>query len=508
MMKKRVTLTFYCLVLVSSILIGSLNQSFAAGTERGLVINGLNVSDSDGKQVVLYDESYALIIGNSAYTNWPALPGVLRDVQDVEAALKEHGFQVVVHTDLSKTEIEDAFNDFISRYGQNSDNRLLFYFAGHGHTVKMSYGEEIGYIVPVDAANPNNDLTGFQSNAMDMQRVEYYAKRIQAKHAIFLFDACFSGSLFSLGRAVPGNISYKTAFPVRQFITSGSAEETVPDESIFRAQFLRALDGEADGDQDGYVTGTELGEFLQNSVVNYSRSSQHPQYGKIRNPNLDKGDFVFILPKEPQVVEVTQTFSTPSKITSSFDDIDAQLQWQNYLDSMEGAFTKLRRYEELDVSPDLKIAGWTRFIDTFTEDSPYSEHDEELRDIARERLGLLSSRSLPDFAPSQQGFTEPDVLISRVIMKDVQGSIIEPVNGIYSVKKGDAVTISVETENTNAHNIEATWTTRYGKVLPTTELSNTYTAQKFGVDYVVVYIWNVDTGDELQEPLNISVYSK
>jgi hypothetical protein len=45
------------------------------------------------------------------------------------------------------------------------------------------------------------------------------------------------------------------------------------------------------------VTALELGEFLQKTVVNYSKNAQHPQYGKIRNPNLDKGDFVFVLPK-------------------------------------------------------------------------------------------------------------------------------------------------------------------------------------------------------------------
>ena len=27
-------------------------------------------------------------------------------------------------------------------------------------------------------------------------------------------------------------------------------------------------------------------------MVNYSEGSQHPQYGKIRDPNLDEGDFV------------------------------------------------------------------------------------------------------------------------------------------------------------------------------------------------------------------------
>ena len=122
-----------------------------------------------------------------------------------------------------------------------------------------------------------------------MQQIEVYARRIQSKHALFLFDCCFSGSIFSLTRAVPENISYKSRLPVRQFITSGSADEQVPDRSIFCSEFLAALEGEGDYNEDGYVTGSELGEFLQEKVINYSRDSQHPQYGKIRDQILDQG---------------------------------------------------------------------------------------------------------------------------------------------------------------------------------------------------------------------------
>jgi hypothetical protein len=81
----------------------------------------------------------------------------------------------------------------------------------------------------------------------------------------------------------------KTAQPVRQFITSGGKDEEVPDESVFRQQFITALQGEADIDGDGYVTGTELGEFLYKQVINYTRSAQHPQYGKIRDQVLTGG---------------------------------------------------------------------------------------------------------------------------------------------------------------------------------------------------------------------------
>ena len=374
---------------------------FEGRAQRGLNLGkDIMIPDEEGEERPIYKDSHALIIGNSEYEYWPVLPGVSKDVSAVEEALKAHGFEVIVKTDLSKQGIEDAFNEFINTYGQEAENRLIFYFAGHGHTVKMSYGEEIGYIVPIDAPNPNEDLPGFQTKALDMQRIEYYAKRIHSKHALFLFDACFSGSLFALSRAVPEIISYKTALPVRQFITSGSADETVPDESIFRAQFVRALQGEADHNRDGYLTGTELGEFLQNTVVNYSYNSQHPQYGKIRNPNLDKGDFVFKT-YEASVPESSPDIAAPPEISSNFDDIEAQLQWQEYLDQMQETAEKLQRYEQLNVEAASKVAAWERFLDSFSEDNPYSVQDDTLRKAAQDRVSFWKrdSATIPEILP-------------------------------------------------------------------------------------------------------------
>lgn len=288
----------------------------AGAATRGLKM--FRVQDKTGAEVSLYKESHALVIGISDYTaGWPDLPGVEEDIIAVEQALSSFGFNVIVKKNLDRAGLNQAFSDFINVYGQDADNRLLFYFAGHGHTMKLAYGDDVGYIVPSDAPNPHRDTPGFLATALDMQMIDVYAKRIQSKHALFLFDSCFSGSIFSLSRAVPENISYKTGRPVRQFITSGSANEQVPDESIFRRQFIAALDGEADGNHDGYLTGAELGEFLQNKVVNYSNGSQHPQYGKIRHPMLDKGDFVFVLAEPAQ--HEPKAEKTASRINRSVD---------------------------------------------------------------------------------------------------------------------------------------------------------------------------------------------
>nr|VFJ62883.1 MAG: Formylglycine-generating enzyme, required for sulfatase activity, contains SUMF1/FGE domain [Candidatus Kentron sp. FW] len=290
-MYKRTILTI-CLLFLG---IGTLQSQ---ETNRGIA---LAIKDKDGQEVGLYRESHALIIGVSDYTNgWDPLPGVLKDVEAVGKALEENGFEVDTVLDPDSNQLEAAFENFIRDHGRKKENRLLFWFAGHGHTLAPPFSpdERMGYLVPKDAPLPDGDENEaeFDRLALPMQRIEEYAeRRIYARHALFLFDSCFSGALLETTRStpIPENISYKTAKPVRQFITAGEAGEVVPDHSIFREQFIEALAGAGDADSDGFLTGVELGEFLQKHVIHYSKKKQHPQYAKSRNSRLDDGDFVF-----------------------------------------------------------------------------------------------------------------------------------------------------------------------------------------------------------------------
>ncbi len=257
-------------------------------------VHQVTVHDTEGHEVVLYEQSHALVIGVSNYdSGWPDLPGVRSDVRRVVEALEEHGFDVALLENPNRQGLDRALREFVAAKGQREHDRLLIYFAGHGYTVKKPV--EMGYIVPADAPNPAQDLAGFEFAALSMGEMQIHAQKIKSKHALFLFDSCFAGSIFGLSRAdVPKHISSRTAEPVRFFITSGSVDEEVPDESVFRRQLVTALEGEGDTNGDGYLTGTELGEFLFDNVVNFSTT--RPQYGKIKIPELARGDFVFSLP--------------------------------------------------------------------------------------------------------------------------------------------------------------------------------------------------------------------
>lgn len=259
-------------------------------------VAGLSMRLKDGKLVKLYDQSYALVIGVSDYQHWQDLPGVKQDIEAVAQSLQQHGFKVTKVNNPSRREFDTAVRDFIADYGQDPGNRLLFYFAGHGHTLKTQQGLQLGYFVPADAPLADERIGKFKRKAISMLEMEIYARQLESKHALFVFDSCFSGSLFELKRSMPPAISTKLALPVRQFITSGAADQEVPDSGLFRKQFVGGLNGEADSNHDGYITGSELAYFLEDKVTNYSHQAQTPQYGKIRDPILDKGDIVFLKP--------------------------------------------------------------------------------------------------------------------------------------------------------------------------------------------------------------------
>ncbi len=253
--------------------------------------------DREGQEVGWYEGSYALLIGVSDYTaSWPDLESVPSELATVGETLQAHGFQVdEAPANPTARQIEDAVRDFIAAYGYNEHNRLLVFFSGHGYSFS---GDDRGFLVPSDAPDPRRDRTGFLRKALPMSDVLAWARKIIASHALFLFDSCFSGTVLKAKSLpeLPVHISSVTAKPVRQFISAGGAGETVPAKSVFTPHFNRALRGAADLDDDGYVTGTELGMYLHRSVLSY-RQGQTPQYGKIRDPDLDEGDFVFRLPQ-------------------------------------------------------------------------------------------------------------------------------------------------------------------------------------------------------------------
>ena len=125
---------------------GSLKAEFSRA------IRPVVLPNETGQQAQLYQNSHALLIGVSDYQNgWPDLPGVRKDMALVQEALEENGFEVMTIDDPNSEQLDKIFDQFISIYGRDPENRLLIYFAGHGHSQLQTYGTTMGYLVPTDA---------------------------------------------------------------------------------------------------------------------------------------------------------------------------------------------------------------------------------------------------------------------------------------------------------------------------------------------------------------------
>src|ERR1700684_1185811 len=90
------------------------------------------------------DNRVALVIGNGAYVHVPHLPNPTHDAQDVAAALKHNGFEIVLGTDLDQAGMQNAAIR-CARSARSADV-AVFYYSGHA----MQYAG-VNYLVPIDA---------------------------------------------------------------------------------------------------------------------------------------------------------------------------------------------------------------------------------------------------------------------------------------------------------------------------------------------------------------------
>lgn len=265
-----------------------MNLAHAEATDRGWNRVDRSIPVSQEEIQPLYKRSFALLIGASTYETWPSLSSIPAELDEVQTTLEAQQFEVERLVDPDAKQLARGVENFIDEYGYDPENRLLIFFSGHGHSIGSK-----GFILPVDTPLPS-ETTSFRRKALPMTQVMAWARDIESKHVLFVFDSCFSGTVFS-SKSIPSigdrYIRKATSEPVRQFITAGGENDEVPAKSTFTPMFVKALQGEGDLNGDGYITGSELGVHLAQQVPRYV--DQTPQYGKIRDYNLSQGDFVF-----------------------------------------------------------------------------------------------------------------------------------------------------------------------------------------------------------------------
>jgi hypothetical protein len=244
-----------------------------------------------------YGKSHAVVIGINRYEKVPALEFAVEDAKAVQKWIEATGFDhVTIILDKEATQrriLSDLFQYLPQKV--KSNDRLLFYFAGHGETEDLPGGGKRGYILPVDA-----DPTDLAGTAISMEQLRSLSSLIPARHILYAMDSCYSGlglSRSTGSSAVAAGFLKKVGFlRAVQIVTAGGKGELAQEragQGLFTGFFLKALEGAADLNRDNVVTGTELGAYLRPAVSDASNQAQTPLFGRLEG----EGEFLFFTGK-------------------------------------------------------------------------------------------------------------------------------------------------------------------------------------------------------------------
>jgi hypothetical protein len=239
-----------------------------------------------------YDRSYAVVIGIDSYQHSSLFPlsKAEEDALSIQETLsaKPYNFQVdlLLGSNATRQSITGALNNLIK--ASQPDDRLIFYFAGHGYAHPDLHGFEIGYLACADT-DPGNPFDGLEYH--EVLKLTRFAK---AKHIAFILDACFSGTALGLTRAsMPkAAVDEYLLHTAYQVLTAGGAE-VVSDARSMTGDLVKAL---RDGipDQSDPLTFNRLGQHIHEVIHSRSKGRQSPICNYLEGSS--KGQMVLFIP--------------------------------------------------------------------------------------------------------------------------------------------------------------------------------------------------------------------
>jgi len=272
-----------------------------------------------------FARSLAIVIGINQYGNGISmLQTAVNDAKAIARILEqEHKYTVRLLLDqaASLQALQQLLDQELTRY-IHPDDRLLFYFAGHGIALNGEDGPE-GFLIPQDAK------LGDTKSYLPMAKLQAALSDLPCRHFLGILDCCFAGAFrwSSTRKLVPVELGiiHKERFerfiqdPAWQIITSAASDQTALDafdlkservqtgkHSPFAATLIGALSGQADlyppaapgkPAGDGVTTATELYLYLRDRIETATTAVHHRQTPGIWPlKKHDKGEYIFLTP--------------------------------------------------------------------------------------------------------------------------------------------------------------------------------------------------------------------
>ncbi len=168
--------------------------------------------------------------------------------------------RLLLNQDATESKVMSNMQEVFSLAGEN--DFIIFYFSGHGSP---------GYFCPVN----------LQSGKLYHSQIKSQFKSSKAKYRLCIADACFSGSIGGQSSQSVSSVAnsfqdVRLAVIMSSRPSQTSIESNAIKQGLFTYHFNAGMRGNADLNQDSYVTAGELFLYTRTKVNAASKGSQIP----------------------------------------------------------------------------------------------------------------------------------------------------------------------------------------------------------------------------------------
>lgn len=223
-----------------------------------------------------FPKDWGLIIGIEDYAHLPKVEFARKDALIIKdyfikiLGIPEENIISLIDGDATKARIEGYLLQYIPA-NVNQDTTLYVYFAGHG-APDMKKGDP--YLVPYDGDTRFIEQTGYK-----LKKFYNDLDNLSIQRSYVFLDSCFSGvanraaEMLSKGSRPAlihvQNVNLKNNNVVSLSASSmGQTSNSYPEtgHGLFTYYLLRALNGDADSDDDRWISIKEIFEYVNRNV--------------------------------------------------------------------------------------------------------------------------------------------------------------------------------------------------------------------------------------------------